>query len=68
MEHMLLAIYLDRRHNLFDLLRIQFQDTVQNRNLVVSQWLLALSVELKEGLELCFLVGGAFVSSENRIE
>lgn len=48
--------HLQRSHDTIDLLLIQTQHAVQNRNLIIPQRFLALTMELQERLELGFFV------------
>ena len=53
---------------MFDSLVVQFENTVEYADLVVSKRLLALAVESEEGLELCLFVCMGLVTPENPIE
>lgn len=58
----------DRGHDGLNLLRIQFQHTIQNRDLVIPQRFLSCTMELEERLELCFLVRVVLARSEHEVE
>jgi hypothetical protein len=59
---------LDRRHDLLDVLVVQLEHAVQDRDLVVAEGLLALAVELEEALELGLLVRRRLVRAEDGVE
>jgi len=61
------TIYLHRRHNGLGLFVVQFQNAVQDRDLVVPQRFLPLPVELQERLEFRLLVSVGFVCAEDVI-
>lgn len=50
------------------MLRVKFQDTVQNSNFIVSQRLLPGSVELQERFEFSLLIEVVAISSQYEVE
>jgi len=52
----------NRGHNLLDMTLVERQHTVENGDLVITERLLALTVELEEALELGLLVAWASVT------
>ena len=65
---MRVATYLHRSHNLLDLLVVELKNTVEDTDLVITQRLLALAVEGKEGLQFGLLVGVGFVVAEDVVK
>ena len=55
-------------HDLHDGFRVQLQNTIQNANLVIAQWLFAMSVKLEERFEFRLLVCVPLVSAKNIVK
>ena len=62
------VVYLHRCHDGLGPFVVQFQNAIQNGDLVVPQRLLALPVELQERLEFCLLVGVGLVCAKDVIK
>ncbi len=60
--------YLHGSHDLLNLFVVELEYAVEDADLVITQGLLALAMEGKEGLELGFLVGVSFVSAKDIIK
>lgn len=60
--------YLQWCHDTFYLLRVQFQDTIQDVDFIITERLFAGTMELEKGFELSFLVRVCLVRPKNPVQ
>lgn len=60
--------HLDRGHDCFHILGVEFQDTVEDADFIITEGLLAGAMELEERLELGLLVRVRFVRAEDMVQ
>ena len=63
-----LARNLERGHDRFNILGIKFQNTVQNRNFIITKGFLACSMKLEKRLQFRLLIGMLFVRPKNQVK
>lgn len=60
--------HLDRGHDCFHILGVEFQDAVEDADFIIAEGLLAGAMELEERLELGLLVRVRLVRAENMVQ